>query len=247
MISKIGIFPYLCNVMMRNKLFTLPNIVTLCNLACGCAAIVFASWRQRPDLVFWLVAAAAVFDFLDGMAARLTGQYSEIGKQLDSLADVVSFGVAPSMALFALWGRSPEIMPDALGMSVFAVAMFSALRLAKFNVDPDQKEEFTGLPTPAAALAVTALAAIWSGSSRVMILVLVVAVSWLLISPIRMFSLKFKSFGWRENELRYTFLALSAVLIAATGIGGVAACVGLYVVMSAVRHAVRMRHHEKND
>ncbi len=230
---------------MKNKLFTLPNLVTLCNLACGCAAIVFAL-DGRPDVVFWLVAAAAVLDFADGAVARLTGQYSEIGVQLDSLADMVSFGVAPSMVLFSLFARSPETLPAALGFSVFAVALFSALRLAKFNVDPDQKEEFTGLPTPAAALALTALTAIWSGSLRVTIIILVIGTCWLLISPIRMFSLKFKNFEWRGNELRYTFLAVSAVLIATLGIGGVAACIGLYIAMSTVRHIARVLRHEKN-
>jgi CDP-diacylglycerol--serine O-phosphatidyltransferase len=244
---------------MKNKLFTLPNLVTLCNLACGCAAVVFALSRGgRLDVVFWLVAAAAVFDFADGMVARLTRQYSEVGKQLDSLADVVSFGVAPSMALFAAWGRTsgslPDALsgalsgslPDALGWGVFAVALFSALRLAKFNVDETQREEFTGLPTPACALAITALAAVWGEPSRWVILVSVAVASWLLVSPIRMFSLKFKTPGWRGNQLRYTFLALSAVLIAVLGVGGVAASVGLYVAMSGVRHLAGMRHPEKN-
>jgi CDP-diacylglycerol--serine O-phosphatidyltransferase len=221
---------------MKNKLFTLPNMVTLCNLACGCVATVVALRGGKPELVFWWVAAAAVFDFADGAVARLTGQYSNIGKELDSLADVVSFGVAPSAALFALWGRSTEVLPSWMGFAVFMVALFSALRLAKFNIDADQQEEFSGLPTPAAALAITSLTAIWSGPSQWVILAVVACVSWLLVSPIRMFSLKFKNLAWHGNALRYTFLACSAVLIAVAGIGGVAACVGLYVAVSAVRH-----------
>jgi CDP-diacylglycerol--serine O-phosphatidyltransferase len=223
---------------MKNKLFTLPNMVTLCNLACGCVATVVALQGGRPELVFWWAAAAAAFDFADGAVARLTGQYSAVGRELDSLADVVSFGVAPSAALFALWGRSAGNLPSEAGFVVFAVALFSALRLAKFNVDPDQTEEFTGLPTPAAALALTSLVAVWDVPSQWMILALVALVCWLLVSGVRMFSLKFKSLALRGNELRYTFLVCSAVLIAVLGIGGVAASVGLYVTVSAVRHIV---------
>ncbi len=233
----------------------MPNILTLANLACGCAAISFAHYG-RLEITFWLIVSAAVFDFLDGAMARLTGQYSEIGKQLDSLADVVSFGVAPSMILFTLYHYSDSFWENPLclwsGWLVFSVALFSALRLAKFNVDESQNEEFTGLPTPAAALAIAALGWMWGGYSWSEIvpgwgiLALAAAISWLLVCPLRMFSLKFKSFGWRGNELRYTFLGLSLVLIAALGIGGVAACVGLYVVTSAVRHIVGMRTAEKN-
>lgn len=247
---------------MQKKLFTLPNLVTLANLACGCAAVVFAfswGWPRSVATFFWLVAAAAVFDFADGMVARLTGQYSEIGKQLDSLADMVSFGVAPSVALFSmylastpLWKGAPAGIYEILGYGVFAVALFSALRLAKFNVDDDQKEEFTGLPTPAAALAIVSLhRTAFEGAGIFMrsevILVLAVVVSWLLVSPVRMFSLKFKGFGWRSNQLQYTFLALSAVLIAMLGIGGVAACIGLYIAMSVARQGVHRGSTRKND
>ena len=245
---------------MKIKLFTLPNILTLANLACGCMAVVYALGWFDPKVFFWLIAAAAAFDFLDGMAARLTGQYSEVGKQLDSLADVVSFGVAPSAMLFTLWQLSSPAWHNlmsaeahnVLGVIVFTVALFSALRLAKFNVDETQKEEFTGLPTPAAGLAIAALPVLcpdlsWTGGAvpREALLAVAAVVSWLLISPLRMFSLKFKSWGWRENRLRYTFLASSAVLIAVFGIGGIACAVALYIVMSAVRHLAGMRQTEE--
>ncbi len=241
---------------MKNNLFTLPNIVTLANMACGCGAVVMA-FDGRLDAVFWLVVAAAVFDFLDGMTARLTGQYSEIGKQLDSLADVVSFGVAPSAALFSIyafaaemWRGAPGGLYGLLGWAVFAVALFSALRLAKFNVDETQSEEFEGLPTPAAGLAIASLGWMVQAGAlempREAVLVLVALVSWLLVCRIRMFSLKFKSLAWRGNGLRYTFLGLSVVLIATLGIGGVAACIALYVVMSAVRGVVCRRAKNPN-
>lgn len=245
---------------MKNKLFTLPNIVTLANLVCGCAAVQYA-FHWNPNAAFWLIAAAAAFDFLDGFVARLTGQHSEVGKQLDSLADVVSFGVAPSAVLFSLFQADNYLWDQwiyrwLVPYSVFSVALFSALRLAKFNVDETQKEEFSGLPTPAAALAIAAMGRmVWDaeflhigalGLPNETLVVLAAAVSWLLVCPMRMFSLKFKSFWWRGNELQYTFLALSVVLIAMLGTGGVAAVVGLYIVVSAVRHKAMMRYSGKN-
>jgi CDP-diacylglycerol--serine O-phosphatidyltransferase len=188
------------------------------------------------------------------MAARLTGQYSEVGKQLDSLADVVSFGVAPSSMLFSMYGLAlpawnvvPPGLSNALGFALFAVALFSALRLAKFNIDDTQTEEFSGLPTPAAGLAIAGLPLLWPDMSwmstipREAFWVLAALVCFLLICPVRMFSLKFKTPGWRGNRLRYLFLASSAVLVALLGIGGVTASVGLYVLLGALRHVAGMR------
>jgi CDP-diacylglycerol--serine O-phosphatidyltransferase len=227
---------------MKNKLLTLPNLVTLGNLACGCAATVFALSAGRPDVVWWLVAAAALFDFCDGAVARLTGQFSAVGRELDSLADLVSFGIAPSALLFHLYGLSSSLwegasagLYDALGWGVFAVAIFSALRLAKFNVDDTQREEFSGLPTPAAGLAIASmwfLEGEWFMQSKEAILVLAAVVSVLLVCPMRMFSLKFKNFAWRGNELRYIFLTGAIVLVAVLGVGGVAAAVGLYIALN---------------
>jgi CDP-diacylglycerol--serine O-phosphatidyltransferase len=231
---------------MKNKLLTLPNVITLCNLACGCGAIV-AALNGRMIPVFWLVAAAAAFDFADGMVARLTGQYSAVGRELDSLADVVSFGVAPSMALFTWWGGATGSLPAWMGFSVFALALFSALRLAKFNVDDTQHDEFAGLPTPACALAVVSTTAEWPDPVQIQILALVAAMSVMLVSRMRMFSLKFKTTAWRGNEIRYTFLATATVLVATLGIAGVAAAILLYVVVGAVRHGVTLQRSRKND
>ncbi len=232
---------------MKVKMFTVPNLLTLANLACGCAAAVLAlSAGERLNVAFWFVVAAAVFDFLDGMAARLTGQYSDIGVQLDSLADMVSFGVAPSAMLFAvcrnstpLWG-GPGMLYDALGWLVFAVALFSALRLARFNIDTTQASEFTGLPTPAGALLIASLGWMWYGgwfvAPKEAVIAFAAAVSGLLICPVRMFSLKFKGLEWSGNELRYIFLMCCVVLVAVLGIGGVASSVCLYVVLSTFGH-----------
>jgi CDP-diacylglycerol--serine O-phosphatidyltransferase len=231
------------------KMFTLPNFVTLANLACGCAAIMFAcGYGHQTNVAFWFIAAAAVFDFLDGFTARLTGQYSALGVQLDSLADMVSFGVAPSVVLFEVyessvsaWWNISAPLSDGLGWLVFVVALFSALRLAKFNIDDTQKSEFVGLPVPANALLIAGLGwMVYSLSEfnvpREVWLALAAVMSYLLICPLRMFSLKFNGFGWRGNELRYIFLALCAVLVAVFGIGGIPASIALYIATSAVRH-----------
>ncbi len=235
---------------MKIKMFTIPNMITLANLACGCAAILFAL-RAPGNLAatFWFIAAAAVFDFLDGFVARLTKQYSAIGVQLDSLADMVSFGVAPSAVLFvmyrdsfAMWNPGPFIA-EWPGWILFVVALFSALRLAKFNIDDTQTTEFVGLPVPANALLIASLGwATYTGNlevGREIILAFALAVSCLLICPVRMFSLKFKGFGWRGNELRYIFLLCCALLVVPLGIKGVAASIGLYIVVSTVRHFLR--------
>ena len=233
-------------------MFTLPNMITLANLACGCAAIVF-TLRVPGNLAwaFWFIAVAAVLDFLDGFVARLTGQYSAIGVQLDSLADMVSFGVAPAAVLFvmyrdslAMWNPGPFLAAWP-GWIVFAVALFSALRLAKFNIDDTQKEEFVGLPVPANALMIASLGWLtYNGNlevGREIILAFSLFAGWLLICPVRMFSLKFKGFGWAGNELRYIFLLCCAALVALLGIGGVAASMGLYIVVSTVRYFMRPR------
>ncbi len=233
---------------MKIRMFTLPNFITLANLACGCAAIVIAlSAGGRLNVAFWFLVAAAVCDFADGFTARLTGQYSEIGVELDSLADMVSFGVAPSAVLWVmyrdslpLWSGAPMPLYDVLGGLVFSVALFSALRLAKFNVDKTQSYEFSGLPTPAAALAIAAMGWTWYVGEftmpREVIVAFAALVSWLLICPVKMFSLKFRQFGFKGNELKYCFLAASLLLVGIFGIGGVAFAVGLYVLTSAVRH-----------
>jgi CDP-diacylglycerol--serine O-phosphatidyltransferase len=228
------------------KMFTLPNFVTLANLAFGCAALEATLSHYRLDIAFWFIAAAAVCDFLDGFVARLTKQYSTLGVQLDSLADMVSFGVAPSMVLYFMYEYSmPEMFEfsfgDSFAMIMFVVALFSALRLAKFNIDDTQHTEFVGLPVPANALLIAGLGWIFYSQRgldvpREVWVALAAVMSYLLICPVRMFSLKFKGFEWRGNRLRYVFLVCCAVLIAILGIGGVPASIGLYIVLSTIRH-----------
>ena len=143
---------------MKIKLFTVPNIITLCNLLCGCGSIVASLMFCNFRLALILIIASAVCDFFDGFTARLLRQYSDIGVQLDSLADMVSFGVAPSAMMYLFASQTftiftlPETIVNILVFVPFLMAAFSALRLAKFNIDDSQHDSFEGLPTPANAI-----------------------------------------------------------------------------------------------
>jgi CDP-diacylglycerol--serine O-phosphatidyltransferase len=239
----------------------LPSVLTSLGLISGCISIVLAiSYSGELYLAGYFILVAAVFDFLDGMAARILNSISAFGKQLDSLADVVSFGVAPAMILYRLLllsfvGSAPnagfDIMNPAKAESVilfsaFLVAVFSALRLAKFNLDPDQVKNFKGLPTPANAIFIAALGFMAEASqelpatnlvfNRYFLLVVIILSCYFLVSNINMFSLKFSSFGFRKNLLRYLFLLFSVVLIAAFGLPGLAPVIVLYILMSLINN-----------
>ena len=138
---------------MKIRLFTIPNMLTLGNLICGSSAVVALLMHADFELAFWLVVASAVIDFFDGFAARLLKSVSAIGVELDSLADMVSFGLVPSVAMFCLWDVAPSSdLPSWMRYLTLTIVAFSALRLAKFNIDDTQTTEFCGLPTPANAL-----------------------------------------------------------------------------------------------
>ncbi len=222
---------------MKIRLFTIPNLITLGNMLCGCAALVAILTRGDLVAAFWLVAAAAVLDFLDGFTARLLKAYSPVGVQLDSLSDMVSFGAVPAAALFAMYNGTAgdsSIVPESYAL--FALALFSGLRLAKFNIDTEQKEEFIGLPTPACAILVMSIG--WMAAKGylelppLIILIGTGVLCWLLISPVRMFSLKFRDFSWRGNKLRYTFLILSAAALVVLGITAIPLIITAYIVFS---------------
>lgn len=226
------------------RLFTLPNALTLANLVAGAIAIVFAL-EHNYEVSFWLIIAAAVCDFFDGFAARLLKQQSELGVQLDSLADDISFGLAPAVVMFDIYTNTtsyydlqPAIMQP-LGYLVFIIAAFSALRLAKFNIDTTQSEEFEGLPTPANAMLLLSLAMLYA-SGRVAlyqehVLLISVAVSLLLVSPIRMFALKFKNFKFADNKLRFGFLLAAVNFIIFFSAYSIVAIIVLYIVLSTLR------------
>lgn len=225
---------------MKKVIAFIPNLLTLCNLTCGCMAVSALFLWADSGAAFWLVIAAAVFDFFDGFAARMLHVSSPIGKELDSLADMVSFGLVPAVVVFTMLrlvtvgGNMPW-----LAYGGFLIAAFSALRLAKFNIDERQTEEFRGLPTPACALFFVSLPMLtehvgWLVHPAVL-LVLTVVFSLLLVCDMPMFSLKFKSFGWGKNRLRYVFLFLSVILIVWLRMAAPAAIVLLYIVISTGR------------
>ena len=220
----------------------IPNTLTSCNLISGCIAIVFAlSANYTMALTFIVV--GAVFDFFDGMSARLLGVSSPIGKELDSLADVVTFGVAPSSMIYTLlltlsksgWN---ETLAFAVPYVAFVMAAFSALRLAKFNLDERQTTSFIGLPTPANALFWGALIV---GNENVfaensyyiyLLIILVFVSSWLLVAEIPMFALKFKHWGWRDNKVKYVFLISCLPILLIFGISGISVIIAWYICLS---------------
>ena len=232
---------------MKIRLFTVPNCITLCNLLCGIGSIICSLVYNDLQLAFALVVASAVFDFCDGFAARLLKQYSAVGVQLDSLADMVSFGVAPAIAMSVLCGQ----MPSAFGLNdtwsevlcyiPLVVALLSALRLAKFNIDDSQKEEFEGLPTPASAILLLSLAALCERYALMVdmewLVLISVIVAMLLVSPVRMFSLKFHEWGLgsTDNKIRYGFLIVSCLLICLLRLYAIPLIIVLYIVVSAIR------------
>lgn len=230
---------------MKIRLFTIPNMLTLGNLLCGSAAVVALLLHSDYALAFWLMIASAVCDFLDGFAARLLKSSSPLGVQLDSLADMISFGLVPSVALFCVYDTMPSIfeltdnVAEILRYLTFIIVAFSALRLAKFNIDDSQQTEFCGLPTPANGLFCLSLSLLAINGdvslSREMVLVIAVVMATLLISPIRMFALKFKGFGWQGNEIRYTFILASVAMILAIPRLAIPAIIALYIVVSTVR------------
>ncbi|MDE7123674.1 MAG: CDP-alcohol phosphatidyltransferase family protein [Alistipes sp.] len=230
---------------MKIKLFTIPNLLTLSNLLCGALGGGAACVCGDLTLAFYLMVLAAVFDFLDGFVARLLGHSGPLGVQLDSLADDITFGLLPATVLFVLGSRMPSLwsMPWWAMYGVFVLAAFSALRLARFNIDDTQHTEFRGLPTPAAALFCGALGMLCERYDATIvgeaILAVAAVLSLLLVSPVRMFSLKFHGFGWQGNEVRYPFLVACAVLLAALRAWAIPAIIVLYVAISTVRWALQ--------
>lgn len=230
---------------MNIRLFTLPNMLTLANLVAGAIAIVLTLRFHAYETAFWLIIAAAVCDFFDGFVARLLKQSSPLGVQLDSLADDISFGLAPAVVMFDIYNQSTTYynlsanIIEPLGYVTLLIAAFSALRLAKFNIDTTQSTEFAGLPTPANALMLMSLAVLAEQGHVALyqehIALISVAASLLLISPIRMFALKFKGFGIKGNELRYAFMLLSLIIIIAAPTYSVLAIIVIYIVLSTLR------------
>ena len=215
----------------------IPNTITCLNLISGCIATYYA-FLGIYEMALLFIIIGAVFDFFDGMVARLLHVSSPIGKELDSLADDITFGFAPSAIVFSyLHTFMSELSP--LYYLAFVMAAFSALRLAKFNLDERQALGFIGLPTPANALFWGSLIVglqsypYFEGQEWI-ILVGTFISCYLLVAEIPMFALKFKTWGWKGNEVKYTFLITCIPLLLLLGISGLAAIIAWYVILSAI-------------
>lgn len=213
----------------------IPNTITCLNLLSGCVAVISAL-TGNIHMVVWCIALSAIFDFCDGLAARLLHAYSPMGKELDSLADLISFGLAPALMLYT---TLQEHLPQHLTWMAYAsllIPIFAALRLAKFNIDDNQSTTFSGLPVPANALW-------WIGACRLLtennndittwsVTASILLFSYLMICNLPMFSLKFKGLQWRGNEIRYIMIAASTFLLLWQGVTGCASVIGLYILLS---------------
>lgn len=232
----------------------IPNAITCCNLICGCIATCLAFGGKAETALLFII-LGAVFDFFDGMSARLLKVSSPIGKELDSLADDITFGVAPSTIIFHLLGTAayPDVLEPLrpwLPYTAFVMAAFSAIRLAKFNLDERQALGFIGLPTPANALFWGALivgSGDWLTSHLgtalpALLMAGVLVSSYLLVSEIPMFALKFKTWGWKGNEVKYSFLLTCIPLLLLLGVTGLAAVIAWYVALSAITQRKSSTH-----
>jgi len=226
-----------------NLLRHVPNLLTSGNLVCGTLGLIsiIENYPVEPAYFIW---AACVFDFFDGFAARLFKVSSPIGKELDSLADMVSFGVLPAMTLYR-WINATEGL-NVLSYVALMIVVFSALRLAKFNVDTRQSDSFIGVPTPANALFLTSLIflpdSIRTSVFTTFVLVgIVILFSLLLVAPFELFALKFKDFTWRNNKIRFTFLSLAVFLIWIFNAGALPLIILSYIVISLLSRISRKR------
>ena len=215
----------------------IPNTITCCNLLSGCLAVIAAFNADAWHTLLWVV-AGALFDFCDGLSARLIKAYSPSGKELDSLADLVTFGLAPAM-LCLMTLRGYDYPCSALAFAYpyigLLLVVFAALRLAKFNIDERQTSSFLGLAVPANAL-------FWCGLFQMdlndataapwIIGVLVIIFAALMISEIPMFSLKFKNLKWADNKVRFMFLIIAVAILILRREQGLSAVIGWYIILS---------------
>lgn len=232
----------------------IPNFITCLNLLCGCLACITAfegtvGGEHKIFIASLFICAAAVFDFLDGFAARLLKAYSPMGKELDSLSDLVSFGLAPGLIAY-LFASDLVLTYNTIPAGKYVpylallIPIFSALRLAKFNIDDRQTTSFIGLPVPANAL-------FWIGVYFFGIsygleypyiwMVLVILFSYLMVSEIPMFSLKFSNYSIKDNFLRYLIIVAAIVSVSIFGLGGFAPVIVLYILLSLLQNCLYLK------
>ncbi len=229
----------------------IPNLFTCLNLLSGCIAITMV-FRDKLEVATYFVFIAVIFDFLDGLAARMLNAYSTYGKELDSLADVVTFGLVPGSILYKLLQQSdPSVIFANQNFLMifqffpFIVTIFSAVRLARFNVDKRQSESFIGLPTPANALLIISLPLIVQYDhfhlaglilNPYFLAITCIVLSYLLIAEIPLFALKFKSFAWKKNAIQYIFLGVSAALLLIFEFAAIPLMIFLYLFLSLINN-----------
>ena len=224
----------------------LPNIITCLNLYAGCLSCVMSLVYDNYVGAFYFILLAACFDFIDGFVARLIKTYSAIGAQLDSLADVISFGVAPGFLIYSFLSNSTVSVPYGMNIPFFAffIPVFAAIRLAKFNVDKRQVSSFLGLPVPANGLFWAALipSIPLSEGNHVFytffIITFVVVFCILMVSEIPMFSLKFTHYKWVGNQYPYTMIFITLLLISLFRLPGVCLAIVCYIILSIINHVI---------
>jgi len=245
---------------LRVLISNIPNFITILNLLMGCFSIVFA-FHGNLLIASSLIFLAGVFDFFDGFAARLLKAYSEMGKSLDSLADVVSFGIAPSVILYQIMVmaiirlnpgytfETSSLLEYFITCSAFLIAAFSALRLAKFNIDERQTSSFIGVPTPANAFLIASFPFIISNFElgkelllNIYVLVpLIVFLSLLLTSEIPMLSLKTKSLKFKENKSLFILLGISLLLLIILKMSAVPIIFCMYLLISIIDNSLKRK------
>ena len=227
----------------------IPNALTLANLFCGCCALLF-TFYWRPEVAAMFTAGSFFFDYLDGMVARALKVSSPLGKELDSLADVVSFGVVPGAMLFQLIAGQGSFVPgwntqlgQVMALPAFILSAFSALRLAKFNLDTRQANYFIGLSTPACTVFVLGLTLAANKDlfgleefikNQWFVYGLIAVLSWLLVSEIPMFGMKIKRMDWASNAINLIFLGLFVVMVFLLKELALSAIIVVYILLSLV-------------
>lgn len=225
------------NVIVRN----IPNTITCINLIAGVMAIIFLTGEPNPAQSWqpWMsaaicIAVAAVADFCDGLAARALKAYSNLGKELDSLCDLVSFGVAPAVMVYKCFAADPVTAP--ISYLAILIAVCGALRLARFNIDDRQTTSFIGLPIPANALFWIGLTAMFCINpamlGRIPAAIVIVVESLLMVLPVPLVSLKFKNLRWRGNARRWLTIVAAVVCVSTMGVPGLMWTIVAYVLIS---------------
>ncbi len=243
--------------MKKSLLRYIPNSLTSLNLLTGCISIVLA-FEGHLIIASYLVLLSSIFDFLDGMTARLLNMYSELGKQLDSMADMISFGLVPAILVFN-FQKNNYLMNNGsfnllelsfsellLMFSPFIIAIFSGIRLAEFNIDKRQSNSFIGLPTPANAIFFASLIIISNiypesfintiTNNKLILLGVIIFFSFMLVAEFPMFSLKFKNLKFSENKIRYFFIGISVILLISLHTVAIPIIILFYIILSAINN-----------